>query len=250
MALTLEFCLALRNGAFPPIRLDRDFQRVGRSDPRYQAAPGEGDPDLESMGIAFLEKLRPLVAQLHHKLDFPPDEPLFQVVVVGYAPNDYGPEVWIVEYHIEQEMIATRGEFWQTRIQRPRFTQLYPPEKKERKTIVESRFPPEMKGPTLTELIQGNDPNIIHLGSEQPRFSKVLDRLHEGQAQKAVATDSVDFMKAVLPLISGGDKFVLGTIEDRGGLKWVIPPNEPVEKAQQDKNRPPDAPTLRPTLKP
>src|SRR5260221_1856380 len=55
-----------------PIRLDRNFQHVARADPRYQPVPGEGETDLETIGTAFLEKLRPLVAQLHHKVDFSP----------------------------------------------------------------------------------------------------------------------------------------------------------------------------------
>jgi len=233
-----------------PIRLDRNFQHVTRGDPRYQAAPGEGETDLETIGIAFLEKLRPLVAQLHHKLDFSPDDPIFQVVMIGYAPNDYGPEVWVVEYRIEQEQIATRGDYWQTRIQRPRFTQLYPPEKHAPRTIVESRYPPGTKGPTLSELIQGNDPNITHLGSGEPRFTKVLENLRGGQAQKAAPIDSADFMRAVLPLIAGGAKFVLGTMDERRGFEWIVPPDEPIEKAQEDKNRPPDAPSLRRPPKP
>ena len=92
-----------------PIRLDRNFQRVGRADPRYQSAPGEGETDLETLGIAFLEKLRPLVAQLHHKLDFSSEDPILQVVIIGYAPSDYGPEVWVVEYRIEQEQEIGRA---------------------------------------------------------------------------------------------------------------------------------------------
>jgi len=233
-----------------PIRLDRSFQRVGRADPHYQVAPGEGETDLETIGIAFLEKLRPLVSQLHHKLDFSPDDPIFQIVMIGYAPNDYGPEVWVLEYRMEQEQIATRGDYWQTRIQRPRFTQLYPPEKHAPRTIVESRFPPDAKGPTLAELIQGNAPNITHLGSGEPRFVKVLENIYKGQAQKAAPIDSADFMRAVLPLIAKGAPFFLGTIGERQGLDWMVPPEEPVEKAEEDKNRPPDAPTLRRTPKP
>src|SRR5260370_15920960 len=99
-----------------PIRLDRNFQRVGRADPRYQSAPGEGATHHEPLAIAVLEKLRPLVAQLHHKLDFSSEDPILQVVIIGYAPSDYGPEVWTVEYRIEQEQVATRGEDWQTRV--------------------------------------------------------------------------------------------------------------------------------------
>jgi hypothetical protein len=233
-----------------PIRLDRNFQRVGRADPRYQSAPGEGESDLETIGIAFLEKLRPLVSQLHHKVDFSPDDPIFQIVMIGYAPNDYGPEVWVVEYRMEQEQVATRGDYWQTRIQRPRFTQLYPPEKRAPRTIVESRYPPDLKGPTLAELIQGNDPNITHLGSGEPRFSKVIENVRSGQAHKAAPADSADFMRAVLPLIAGKASFVLGTMDERHGFEWMVPPEEPVEKAQEDKNRPPDAPSLRRVPKP
>src|SRR5437879_468194 len=138
-----------------PFRLDRNFQRVSRGDPRYQV-PGEGETDLETIGVAFLEKLRPLISQLHHKVDFSSDDPIFQLVIIGYAPNEYGPEVWVVEYQMEQSRIATRGGYWTTLIQRPRFTQLYPPEKHAPRTIVESRYPPNAKGPTLAELIQGN----------------------------------------------------------------------------------------------
>src|SRR5438046_1806709 len=99
-----------------PIRLDRNFPRVSRGDPRYQSSPGEGETDLETIGIAYLEKLRPLIAQLHHKIDFSPDDPIFQIVIIGYAPNDYGPEVWVVAYRMEEEQVATRGDYWQTSV--------------------------------------------------------------------------------------------------------------------------------------
>lgn len=233
-----------------PIRLDRNFQRAAARDTRYQSTPGEAETDLETIGTAFLEKLRPLVAQLHHKLDFSPDDPIFQLVLIGYAPADYGPEVWVVEYHMEQEQIATHGEYWQTRLLRPRFTQLYPPEKHAPRTLVESRYPPGMRGPTLAELIQGNDPRITPLGARELRFEKVIENLHAGQAQKAAAVDSTDFMRAVLPLIAGDAPFVLGTMDERRGLNWVVPPTEPVEKAEEDKNRPPETPTLRRKPKP
>jgi hypothetical protein len=233
-----------------PIRMDRNFRRVGARDPRYQRDPGEAEPDLETIGTAFLEKLRPLVAQLHHKVDFSPDDPIFQVVIIGYAPADYGPEVWVVEYHMEQEQVATHGEYWQTRLLRPRFTQLYPPEKHAPRTVVESRYPPSLKGPTLAELIEGNDPRITPLAAREPRFEKVLENLRAGTAQKAAAVDSTDFMRAVLPLIAGNSPFVLGTMDEKRGLTWAVPPSEPVEKAEEDKNRPPEAPTLRPKPKP
>jgi hypothetical protein len=227
-----------------PIRIDRDFHRVGANERRTDPVPGEAEPDLDAIGITFLEKLRPLVGQLHHKLNFVADDPIFQLVIIGYGSDQYGPEVWVAEYRMEQQQIATRGEYWQTRILRPRYTQLYPPEKHAPRTLVEVRYPVDLKGPRLSELIQGNDPRVVQLASKEPRFNKVLENLHGGQAQKAAPLDSIDFMRALLPLVTNNAPFVMGTMAEQHGFEWVVPPVEPVEKVEQDKKRPPEAPSL------
>jgi hypothetical protein len=229
-----------------PVRLDKDYQRIGARDSRHQAAdPTGAEPDLETIGVEFLETLRPLTNQLHHKIEIAGDEPVFEIVVIGFAPNHYGPEVWTVEYRVQQEQVGVRAEYWQTRILRPRFTQLYPPEKHAPRTIVEQRYPSNEKEPTVMQLIQGNDPRIAQLRSGEPRFSKVLETIDRGQAQKAVSLDAVDFMRAVLPLLAGKATFVLGTMDEQRGLDWIVPPEEPVEKTKDDKDRPPEAPSLR-----
>src|SRR5580658_476262 len=231
-----------------PVRLDRDFPHVPGKNPRYSGDPEEVAPDLDVIGVAFLERLRPLVAQLHHKIEFKPDEALFEVVIIGFAPHDYGPEVWTVEYRVQQEEIATRGDYWQTRLLRPRFEQFYPPEKKAAKTLVEIRYPDiaqaaQAQEPTLQQLIEGSDPEIANLSHGEPKFTKVMENIDHGQANKAVPEDATDFLRAVLPLISGKSTFILGTMTE-GGFDWVVPPEEPIEKAKVDKNQPPDAPTL------
>ena len=228
-----------------PLRLDRDLPHVSGRDPQYGVYAGEAEPDLETIGIAFLEKLRGVVARLHHKLDFPPDQPLLEVVVIGYGPRDYGPEIWTIEFRMEQEEIATRGDYWQTRVLRPRFTQLYPPEKHAPHTLIEARYPAELRGATLMDMIQSNDPRVAGLRSGEPKFARVMDTIDKGQAQKAVAIDSADFMRAVVPLIAGKARFEIGKIGETGGFDWIVPPEEPVEKVKEDKNRPPEAPTLR-----
>lgn len=232
-----------------PIRLDKDFPRIQSKDPHYDTNPDEAEPDLEIIGVAFLERLRPLVSQLHHRIAFKPDEPLFEVVILGFAPHDYGPEIWTLEYRMQQEEIATRGDFWQTRLLRPRFTQLYPPEKHAPRTLVEIRYPDTIPGPTLLQLIDGNDPDIEKVSRGEPRFTKVVENIDRGQANKAVPQDAADFLRAVLPLIADHSRFLLGTFT-RQGFGWVVPPDEPVEKAKEDKNQPPDAPTLHPKIKP
>src|SRR5208282_1643969 len=229
-----------------PIRLDRDIERVGRADPRYQQ-PTDSETDLEQLGVIFLEKLRPLVSQLHHTIDLKPDEPLLEIVLIGYAPKQYGPEVWLIEYRVEQESIGSQADYLQTRPLRPRFTQLYPPEKHEAHTLVEVRFPNDSQDVPLLGLIQQNDPRIARLKSSEQRFAKVIELIERGQAQKADSKDSADFMRVLLPLLAGGANFFEGTMGENGGFEWIVPPEEPIEKEKQaeDKNRPPDAPTLR-----
>jgi hypothetical protein len=76
-----------------------------------------------------------------------------------------------------------------------------------------------------------------------------LEEIDRGQANKAVSEDATDLMQAVLPLIAGKSKFILGTMTE-SGFNWVVPPDEPVEKAKEDKNRPPEAPSLHRRVKP
>lgn len=225
-----------------PIRLDRDIQHFAPPDNRY-ARPGEAEQDLEQVGLYFLEKLRPLVSQLHHKIDLKPDEPLLSLVLIGYAPQAYGPEVWVLDYRVEQESIGTREDFWQTHVLRPSFTQLYPPEKHAAKTLMEVRFPNSLPDVPLLGLIQQNDPRIAALRSDG-HIAKVLQQIERGEAQKADSAFSADFLRAAVPITAGDAKFILAKMGETGGFEWIVPPSEPVEKQQEDKNRPPDAPTL------
>ncbi len=229
-----------------PIRLDRDIEHVSRPDTHYSQPAGGAESDLEQLGVIFLEKLRPLVTQLHRKIDLKPDEPLLEIVLIGYAPQGYGPEVWLVEYRVEQASISSQPDYLDTHPLRPRFTQLYPPEKHEAHTLVEVQFPNDSPEVPLLGLIQQNDPRIARLKSSEPKFAKVVELIERGQAQKADAKDSADFMRALLPLLAGKANFFEGTMSESSRLEWIVPPEEPVdkEKLAEDKNRPPDAPTL------
>ena len=229
-----------------PIRLDRDYRAVGQRDSHYED-PSGAEPDLETVGITFLERLRPLTSQLHHKIEIKKDDPLFEIVIVGFGAKHYGPEVWTVEYRIEQSEIGTREGYLQTRILRPRFEQIYPPEKKQPRFIVEARYPDNLAGPTVMELIQGGDPRVAKLRSSDPKIDKAVELISKGQAQKADDVASGDFLRALLPLISDKATFALGKMQEQGGFEWLVAPEEPVEKTKgsEDKDRPPDAPSLR-----
>lgn len=228
-----------------PIRLDLEIPRIAPPDPRFYSST-QADQDLEQIGIAFLEKLRPLASQLHHKIDLKPDEPLFQIILIGYAPQDYGPEVWVIDYSVEQEAVPNEKDFWQTHLLRPRFTQLYPPEKHQPKTLMEVRFPADLPGIPLLGLIQQSDPAIARLRSSDAHMNKVVEQIQRGEAQKADPTASTEFLRDALPLIAGNSQFIMGKIGESSGFEWIVPPTEPrvKEETAQDKDRSPDAPTL------
>src|SRR5712692_6262332 len=170
-----------------PVRLDRVIPRISSEAVRVES---RGNPDqagdIESIGVAFLEKLRTMAEQLHHKIALGPDEPLVRLVLVDYQP-DYGPEVWLLEYRIQQQ--ALRGDFYQTRTLRPSYTQLYPPEKHQPRTLVEIRYPPEAAGPTVLELLRQNDPLLAPLRQGDPKLLKVIESLESGKSQ-TVPVDS------------------------------------------------------------
>jgi hypothetical protein len=58
--------------------------------------------------------------------------------------------------------------------------------------------------------------------------------------------DAGDFLRAALPYVAGNAHFVEGEVSENGGFQWIVPPEEPRQKAQrgEDKDRPADAPTL------
>ena len=99
----------------------------------------------------------------------------------------------------------------------------------------------------LLGLIQQNDPRIAKLVASEPRFAKVIATIERGQAQKASSQDAADLLRSLLPLIAGKANFIQATLGENSGFKWVVPPDEPIQKATtpEEKNRPPDAPTLR-----
>ena len=234
-----------------PIRLDRELPAMTAPNPFY-AQPGAPEQDLEQIGVAFLERLRPLVSQLHHRIDLKLDEPLLEIVLVGYAPRDYGAEVWLVDYNVEQKEVAAQGDFWQTHLLRPRFTQLYPPEKHQPKTLMEVRFPPVLQDVPLLGLLQQNDPGIARLRSSDQHIAKVIDQIQRGEAQKADPEAASNFLREAVPTLAGSAEFSIGTIKESGGFEWIIPPQEPREKENkaEEKERPPDAPTLNRKPKP
>lgn len=228
----------------PPVRLDRELPRLANEAARpHRAAESEQASDIESIGVAFLERLRAAVTQLHRKLELQPEEPLVELLLVGYAEN-YGPEVWSLRYRVAQEALG--GKYWRTRVLRPSYTQLYPPEKGQPRTLIEVRYPPDNSQPALADLLRENDPRLARLSNADQQMARAAEHLAHGESQKSSADDAAAFLRAALPAVAAVQtKLVLGVLHEEHGLEWVLAPPELPQKAEEGKPREPGAPTLR-----
>lgn len=223
------------------VRLERSAPRV-TGDSRPQSSDPEAASDIEQIGVGFLERLRPLVEQLHRRIDLGPEEPILEILLVGYA-GDYGPEVWLLKYRVVQE--ALRGDYYRTRPLRPSYTQLYPPEKHQPRTLIEVCYPEDAKAETLLQLIQRNDPRIEDIRAADKKIGQAVERIENGKSPEARLEDARSFLKTALGALAAGKQFFLGVYEEQRGLTWVVPPVQTPEEIQEEKNRPPGAPTLR-----
>jgi hypothetical protein len=227
-----------------PVQLGLELRKAmsaaaGQAPGRLEA---EHADDLEQLGLALLEPIREVAATLHHRLDWGPEEPFVELILAGYLEG-YGPEVWSLRYRVRQEPL--RGDFWRTRVLRPQYIQLYPPEKNQPRTILELRYPPADDSPTLAGLLAQGDPRLVRLRHAGEGLADLFTRLEKGELHKANSAPALEFLRTALNLIARPEhRLVIAKIEERKGFSWVLAPPEPIEKAEQEK-RPPGAPTLR-----
>jgi len=226
----------------PPMRMDRELVRVAGRFAGEKRLQQEHAGDIEAVGLGMLEVLRKMTERLHHKLDWGPEEPLLELLLVGYV-EDYGPEVWSLQYRIEQEPL--RGNYWHTRLLRPRYVQLYPPEKGQPHTLIEAGYPGENNSPGLLE--QWNqEPKLAPLRASDPQLARATEWLAKGQSQKATLNDALAWMRAALNAFAPPSSAqFFAVIAQEKGFNWILAPPEAPAKAEETAPREPGAPTLR-----
>jgi hypothetical protein len=229
-------------------RLDRDLPRVHGhvkpQGPKLQAGmEGSEATDIEFVGEGLADRLNEVVKNLHAKMDLPQGEPLVQLVIADFILG-YGPEVWHVDYSIEQ--FPQRGDFWETRVPRPRFLQDWPPEKGQPSTLIEFDYPPGVTSPSLLEMLRQKDPRLQKLSDSDSNMAAVASMLLRGASNKIKAPDATQFLRAAIQAISpANSRETMASIGLESGFAWIVqPPNEPKPALQQKEQRPADAPTL------
>jgi len=229
-------------------RLDRDLphlhSRAIPQDPRLvQPQEGTEATDIQAIGQGVLERLNQVVKALHNKIELPADEPLVEMIIADYIEG-YGPEIWQAMFPLQQD--PQRGDYWDTRVLRPRYFQFWPPEKGQPRTLVEFHYPPGDTSPTLLDLLRQNDPRLLRVReSADAQVSHVANFLLQGESNKVPAADAIQFLRAALAATSPpNSRQTMAAIGTQTGFQWILqPPPEP-KKPGQKQQRPEDAPTL------
>ena len=217
----------------PRLRMRRSG---GEGRPRLQPGGPVVGSEAEQVGLGLLERLRDVATHIHGQLDLGPDDPIVELVLAGYDEENGG-EVWLLKYTVTQEQ--ERGDYWETRVMRPSYHCLWPPEKGQPHNLVEVRYPAADSDPSLADLLHQGDSRLVRIRESDRALAKVADQLVGGESQKANFTDTEQFLRATLGAIAPENaKQAIATISGKEGFAWVLEP--PSEKPP----RPPGAPSL------
>jgi hypothetical protein len=200
--------------------------------------------DIENVGQSLFERMNVVAGNLHGKLDWPPAEPVAQLILADYIQG-YGPEVWQLSFSLNQEM--QRLDYYDTHISHPVYLQSWPPEKGQPHTLMEFQYPPENATPTLLDLLRRKDPRLEKICASDAKMREVADHFLEGQSGKIVAVDATQFLRAALAVLAPPNaRQTMASIGLDSGFEWILrPPPEPKRATSQaEQERPADAPSL------
>lgn len=207
-----------------------------------QEQSGQEAVDIQSIGQGLFDRLREPAARLHTEIHWPENEPFVELLIAGFLPN-YGPEVWQVTYGLRQ--LPAHGDFWDTRVQRPRYLQIWPPDKGQPHALMEFRYPAGEASPSLVDLLRQKDPRLEKICAADPQMKEVAEHLLAGETPKIPAADAVPFFRAALEAITPPNaRATVSIMRAEKGFEWILaPPPEP-KKPEEEKQREPGAPTL------
>ena len=166
-------------------------------------------------------------------------------MLADYVEN-YGPEIWSLKYRIQQDNLG--NDYWETRILRPAYYQLYPPEKGSAHTFMEAQYPASLPQLGLVARLAQNDPQIEAIRSASTGIDQAATTISDGHSDKALGAPVADFLRAALPAIAGKPAgLVLAELDAKRGFQWLVPPAEAPPPAVADANQTsePGAPSLR-----
>jgi hypothetical protein len=200
---------------------------------------GANIANLEKVAMAVLDPLRRAARSLHAQIEWPSNLPLVELLLV-HQPEGAAPTVWDLTYWMHQTFLEEN--FWNTEIDRPRATELYPAENNHA-DAVDVRYPPANRSPGIFDWIEHPTGRLLQDIQTDPKLAKAQKQIAAGNAHKVHLAEMVPLVKATLETMAPASKIkVMAEVDSKQGFTWVLaPPPETRPK------RPAGAPTLLPT---
>lgn len=194
---------------------------------------------VERLADNLRARLASIASYIHGDLKLDQGQPLVQMVVVDYAP-DYGPEVWLVQYFVEQE--PEQGDYWHTRVLQPQYNQLWPPEKGQPRGLMEVSYP---GAPAVASMIRAGDAHLAKSISSVPGMQDVSAAILDGNIEKLAGVDVAAFFRTCLGAVTVSNaRMVEAEINKQHGVGWFLEPPAEKPSSGSEQVRPAGAPSL------
>jgi hypothetical protein len=233
----------MSNQSSEPTHLDDEIAAIARKGYNSTVTPNAQDQtasDIEGIGVTLLEFIRPFVDDIHYELNLGPDEPVVELLLAGYTEG-YGPEIWDLRYQVRQRNLG--NDYWETRLQRPAYYQLYPPEKGDPKTFLEVRYPAAVAPLELARAAQ-SDPAVVRIRSASKDTEEAVAAILRGESDKADTRPTEEFLRLAIPAVAGADaKLAVAAVDQQYKFAWVLAPENAPAAAPEETSAQPE--TLR-----
>lgn len=230
------------------------YHRPGTVEGPHLIQPPANDAvaaDIEQTAIGVMSRLTEVSSNIHGHVDVKPDEPLTELVLADYV-EAYGPEAWLMTYKIDQQ--PERGDFWVTQVKRPRYTQLWPPEKTAPHVLLEVDYPstpgktPEQaaQNSAVRNLLSSHAKELDSVRSSSA-MSAACDSLLSNTLNQQASDLALPCLRASMDALASASsaKEELALLTPDGNIRWIIapPPDtrpklKPANPGQQDENAP------------
>lgn len=224
------------------LRLDRQLPQLihGFTGNTPHLRTGPNVSNLERVALAALGPLRKAARNLHSHLDLPQGLPFAEILLVHQPMGGGKPTVWDLSYWIHQRFL--QENFWDTEVERPRSTQLFPTKDKHAGTV-DVRYPPGDQSEGLLDWLAKPVGRVAQDIATNPKLAKAQKEIAAGNSRKVHLAEMVPLVKATLETMAPASKTKAMVEVDPGhGFSWIIQP--PIKSKPK---RPPGAPTLNPT---
>ncbi len=193
---------------------------------------------LDEIGLSILTSFRRVARNLRAQLHLPKTLPLAEILIVRRPFGSSG-DVWDLSYWIRQRFL--QENFWNTEVERPRYTRMFP-RKDDQSGMIEISYPPGNSSPGPLDWLSQPSGRLAQYLAAHPKLAKTQRFIAEGKGRKTKLANLVPLVKTALEtMVPASEPKAMAVIDSHHGFSWIIQP-PPLPKSKS--SRPPGAPTL------